>query len=230
MQMNSPLMLIEKAIGVHANYDLITLLLAALVLWIFSVLAASSYPHSRRPPPGPRRLPVLGNIHLLPAEYQQHTFAEWGRKYGMYQLLFYSLVRKHRLVSSQGSWYMRSFSRRQCWFSTARVWRVSFWRSAARSILRDHISRIKQTCKSAHRLFPTLSDNGMVWTDVSVQWDSSVGMPYSDRWRKHRRWLQNALLTRSRLVTYEPILQGEVRGLLRDTIRSPEDILTHVRR
>ena len=70
----------------------------------------------------------------------------------------------HGLASSQGSWYMRNFSRRPCWFSTARVWRASCWRSAVRSILRDHISRIKNTCKSIHRLFRTLSDNAMVCT------------------------------------------------------------------
>ena len=76
-------MLIEKAIGAHANNDLITLALVALMLWTCIILTASSYSHSRRLPPGPRRLPVFGNIHLLPAEYQQHAFAEWGKKYGM---------------------------------------------------------------------------------------------------------------------------------------------------
>ncbi|KAL4245440.1 cytochrome P450 family protein [Abortiporus biennis] len=41
-------------------------------------------------PPGPKALPVLGNVHQLPVEYQERTFSEWGQKYGdiMYAKLF----------------------------------------------------------------------------------------------------------------------------------------------
>lgn len=33
-------------------------------------------------PPGPRKIPFLGNVHMLPAEGQERTFAEWGKRYG----------------------------------------------------------------------------------------------------------------------------------------------------
>ena len=233
MQMNYSLMLIEQAIGVHANNDLVTLVLAAVVLSTCIVLMASSYPHSRHLPPGPRRLPVLGNIHLLPAEYQQQTFAEWGRKYGMHLLICYMPVHKHtdllprrgagicaifqgaRVGSQPRACGARVVGEAQCEVFLATIFHVS--------------SRDVSLCIDCFRHSLTMLWY-VLWTDVSVQWDHAVRMPYSDRWRKHRRWLQNTLLTRSRLVTYEPILQGEVRGLLRDIIRSPEDILTHVKR
>jgi len=35
-----------------------------------------------RLPPGPRQLPFLGNVQQLPEEYQEYTFAEWGRRFG----------------------------------------------------------------------------------------------------------------------------------------------------
>lgn len=33
-------------------------------------------------PPGPKPLPLLGNVHQLPMAYQEKTFAEWAKVYG----------------------------------------------------------------------------------------------------------------------------------------------------
>ena len=35
-------------------------------------------------PPGPKRLPLLGNLLDMPTEQEWLTFAEWGKKYGVY--------------------------------------------------------------------------------------------------------------------------------------------------
>jgi len=33
-------------------------------------------------PPGPRPLPLIGNVHQLPDKLRYQTYAEWGKKYG----------------------------------------------------------------------------------------------------------------------------------------------------
>ena len=47
-------------------------------------------------PPGPPKIPILGNVLMLPAQGQEFTFAEWGRRYGIFLcLLRFYLPRAH---------------------------------------------------------------------------------------------------------------------------------------
>ena len=45
--------------------------------------------HKRRAPypPGPKGIPLLGNIFDMPVTYAWHTFAQWGRTYGESRLI-----------------------------------------------------------------------------------------------------------------------------------------------
>lgn len=56
------------------------MLLAALGLFILKSLLRLR--RRAPPPPGPRGLPLIGNILDMPTEQEWLTFAQWGDKWG----------------------------------------------------------------------------------------------------------------------------------------------------
>lgn len=61
-----------------------TLLCASILLGVICRYLCTRTLSSSRSvlPPGPPQLPLLGNVHQIPLEYQHKTFADWARKYG----------------------------------------------------------------------------------------------------------------------------------------------------
>ncbi|OSX58954.1 hypothetical protein POSPLADRAFT_1151470 [Postia placenta MAD-698-R-SB12] len=51
-----------------------------------------------RLPPGPTRIPLLGNLHQVPLHDQQKTFAEWVKKYG--DIIYIQLLSKPFVIVS----------------------------------------------------------------------------------------------------------------------------------
>lgn len=59
-----------------------------VVLYAIRTLTASRIDF----PPGPRPLPLIGNVHQLPTEHQAETFLDWGLKYGSSYLPYYYIA------------------------------------------------------------------------------------------------------------------------------------------
>lgn len=55
-------------------------------------------------------------------------------------------------------------------------------------------------------------------------------MTNDDRWKRHRRWFQQGFHTKTRLDGYVPVQQREVRQLLVDLLRDPQEVLSHFKR
>lgn len=78
-----------------------------VVLLLYFAHRAITSKHTLPLPPGPRRLPFVGNIRDWPAEQEWLTFTEWGNKYGASrQLLLISTIHK---PFTQVAWYTRNY-------------------------------------------------------------------------------------------------------------------------
>jgi len=90
-----------------------------------------TFPSSRtNVPPGPRPLPLIGNIHQIPMDDQEEVYTEWAKQYGT--LVLNISARTNRL---QAMWCIWEFSGSTLSFSV--LWRplVICWRNAALFIL-----------------------------------------------------------------------------------------------
>lgn len=63
--------------------DAVKYVLVAAISFIFFYTYRQHKTRSTVPlPPGPPRLPLIGNIHNKPAKFEWETYAEWSAKYG----------------------------------------------------------------------------------------------------------------------------------------------------
>ncbi|KZT03203.1 cytochrome P450 [Laetiporus sulphureus 93-53] len=74
------------------------ILCAALVLIAILLLYHGyvSPKHALPLPPGPPRLPIIGNAHQVPFDFQEETFARWARRYG--DVLYLRILQKEIIV------------------------------------------------------------------------------------------------------------------------------------
>ncbi|KAI0687448.1 cytochrome P450 [Cytidiella melzeri] len=66
----------------HPVLDVVATIGVSLAL-LTAIKRASRKARNRLPyPPGPPGLPIIGNVHQLPQDFQEQKFSEWARQYG----------------------------------------------------------------------------------------------------------------------------------------------------
>ncbi|PCH40605.1 cytochrome P450, partial [Wolfiporia cocos MD-104 SS10] len=67
--------------------------------------------------------------------------------------------------------------------------------------------------------------------DQILGWVAHMGfMKYGERWKKHRKWAQNAYNDKETLKTYRPVQTREVYALLSGFLNTPDKFHTHIKR
>ncbi|KAI0363937.1 cytochrome P450 [Pilatotrama ljubarskyi] len=165
---------------------LLVLVRFALSRWMHG----SKHLSRARLPPGPRAIPVLGNVHQLPLDYQEKTFADWAKLYG--DVVYAKLFQRPVLVLNS----LR----------------------AAQDLLE------KKSSKYSGRPRLILLSELMGWDNVITH------MPYGERFRKHRRWMQDGFQSKAALLGYRPIQRRETYTFLSGLLESPADFVNHIHR
>ncbi|OCH90107.1 cytochrome P450 monooxygenase [Obba rivulosa] len=171
---------------------LIQAFLTVILLGLFCHLAYRKWAGRRalRLPPGPLQLPILGNVHQLPQDYQEKTLARWGRQYG--DIVFAQLFRTPAVIISSVSVAKDLMEKRSANYSS-----------------RPHF---------------------VLQTEL-MGWDSAIThMPYNDRFRKHRKWIQDAIQSKSALLSFRSLQYRETYTFLTSITESPDEFMSHIRR
>lgn len=62
-------------------------------------------------------------------------------------------------------------------------------------------------------------------------WDCVIThLKYGDRFRKHRKWIQNAFQEKTSLASYRPVQRREAYVLLSGLAETPSALMSHLRR
>ncbi|EKM48686.1 uncharacterized protein PHACADRAFT_154991 [Phanerochaete carnosa HHB-10118-sp] len=123
-----------------ASLPLIPLAIGIVYLFV----AVLNRPGRRRLPPGPKGLPILGNILDAPKEHEWRTFQEWGRTYDS-DVVHFQILGAHYVVLNSAKATTELFERRSNLHSDKTGWDRNwglmkygaFWR-AHRKIFHQH--------------------------------------------------------------------------------------------
>ncbi|KAL7278452.1 LOW QUALITY PROTEIN: hypothetical protein ACG7TL_007450 [Trametes sanguinea] len=180
--------------------------LVVRAVWVvmskFSRRARTPAGPGKKLPPGPGGLSLLGSVHKMPLKYQEKQFFEGSSM--RTPLDVRSLRSPARLAGDVI--YLKLFRTPTIVLNSLQ---------AATDVLTNRSAK--------HSDRPRM----VLLAELMNQACSLPAMPYGERFRKHRRWMHEAVGTKERLDAYRSIQQREVRNLLKNLLSSPERFIQH---
>jgi hypothetical protein len=181
--------------------SLLTVSLALLALYLLKNLL--SYDYGRPPlPPGPRRLPFIGNLLDWPLSRDWLTFTKWAEKYGLCQFTC-------------------------CHFFVM----MTITSYAAGDIVHADVAGTHMIIlNSADYAYSLLDEKGAIYSERPmvhvlgklIGWESSLSlMGPGQRFRDTRRLLQQEMGSRDALEKYIPMMEAEIRRFLVSLVNEP---------
>lgn len=204
----------------HLSIVVDSLALLALVL----LLVAFDQRRKRqtfRYPPGPKPLPILGNLFDVPKESSWLKYTEWSKTYGR------SCVRlQHHLVLTVMQARLRLCKSLEMSSSSSILLEllVIFWKRRVKSIRDAPLSRF-MICGSKQC---SIYCGPGADRRERMNWSWLITtMQYSDTWRHRRRMLDRSLRPNA-AIQYRPMLRSKAHDFLKHMISRPEDFRRHI--
>ncbi len=170
-------------------------------------------------PPGPKPLPLVGNVKDLPTSFEWETFAEWAKQYGKPDSVERGLKRqahtcyKHRGYNAlEGVWILYSCSE---------------FRSRGEGLAgRSKLYHSRSVSSSPEDPISGQRSN----TAFRMGWGLAVQfMQFGPRFKKYRKAVQNQL-SPQKAAALRPVLEKCTKVLVESIKTQPEAFLDHIKK
>ena len=163
-------------------------------------------------PPGPKGLPLVGNIFDRPSTYPWLTYTQWGRTYGMQHLL-YPFKHSNSLA-----------------FSHSKQGDIVYVDFLGQPVV--ILNSAKQASAMLDKKSAIYSDRPVLQMSAKLMgWDQITGLiPYGHQLREHRRYISHWIGSKGLVQKHQETLINENRKFLKKILADDEDLSMKIRK